>query len=201
MSESTSGITLYRVQGGGDEAILLDPAAAANEVANGERLGKGRTADLLGIRRDELDELAADGLIVLREDADGKPYVTAAAFRKFLKGLEPIQFIEAPADEDAEDYDDEEEEVAVAKGKPAGKAAASVAEDEAAEENTETEADQVSISGPAAAVAAFFKNLFGGEQVISEGEAEVEAEPAPVKRSNPLFGFGKSRKSGRRSGR
>ncbi|MCL4465945.1 MAG: hypothetical protein M1401_09350 [Chloroflexi bacterium] len=193
-------LTLYQVGGdAGVDSVLLDPSPEVEAVQNGERLSRGRAADLLGIRRDELDELAEAGLIVVRQDVDGKPYVTAAAFRKFLKGLEPIQFIEAPTDEGAEDDDDEEEEAvpapkAKAVTKPAP--AAPAAEDEAAEDDIEAEADQVSILGSAAAVAAFFKKLFGGEQ------AEEELEPEPVKqtKANPLFGLGKSRKS-RRSGR
>ena len=196
-------LTLYQVGGdAGVDSVLLDPSPEVEAVQNGERLSRGRAADLLGIRRDELDELAEAGLIVVRQDVDGKPYVTAAAFRKFLKGLEPIQFIEAPTDEGAEDDDDEEEEAvpapkAKAVTKPAP--AAPAAEDEAAEDDIEAEADQVSILGSAAAVAAFFKKLFGGEQAVSEKEV-VEAEPEPVRQTNPLFGLGKSRKS-RRSGR
>lgn len=197
-----SGLTLY--QAGGDEGVLCDPAPAADQVQNGERLSRGRAADLLGIRRDELDELAAAELIVVREDVDGKPYVTAAAFRKFLKNLEPISFIEAPEAAAEEDYDDEEEEAAPA---PKAKAVTKPAPAAPAAEEQEVEEDvadlgAVTVTGPAAAVASFLRGLFGGAQAEEAEEAEEEAAaelvPAKQVKANPgLFSFGSKRKSGR----
>lgn len=207
MSGATAGIVLYRVKGGGDEAILLDPAPAANEVENGERLSKGQAANLLGIRRDELAELVADGLLALREGVDGKPYVRSGDLRRFVDSLEAVPFVEAQsadADEDQDDDDDEDEdEVAVvpAKAKPAAKdvAAGPVAEAEEADEDETDLSGEVTFSGPAGALSAFFRNLFGSQAEEAES-TEEEAEPAtdkPVK-VNPTPA---RQKSSRRSGR
>ena len=189
-----SELTLFRAAEAPD--ILLNPRDDAGELAVG-RLTRPQVVDMLGCRKDELDELIGANLLTLREDNDGRLYLAGREVKRLLKNLEAVDFAEIESSDDQDgDYADEEA-VPAQKAKPAP--AVPTAEDEAAEDDTEAEADQVNISGPAAAVAAFFKNLFGGEQVISEVEATAE-EAEPVKRSNPLFGLGKSRKS-RRSGR
>ncbi len=202
-----SDLVLYVPKGAAEgQAILCDPAPEAENVENGERLTRARAADLLGVRRAELDELADAGLLVVRQDGEGKGYVRASDFKRFLGALVPVPFVEVGAEGEGEaseeDWGDEEEEAVPTpqKAKPAAKAVAAVAEEQEADA---ADLGAVTVTGPAAAVASFLRGLFGGGQVeeAERVEEEAESEPEPVERSNPSFGFGKSRGSGRRSGR